>query len=75
MSKSIAIVNPVGRQWYTSLKKAHEYVARNRAVIEDGMLRFLDPMHRSARESDGAVVYWNGSMGAFKMHRPGEVVS
>lgn len=56
----IEIVNPApGGSQYTSVRKAHEFVSRGRAVLEYGMLRFIDPMtHKSA--SDQAE-FWNGS--------------
>jgi len=70
----MAIVNPAfGGQRYTSVRKACEYVRRGRAVIERGMLRFVDPMHHKPFAPEDAV-WWNGSSGN-SMHRPGEVRS
>lgn len=60
--QTIEIINPMpGGSWYTSVKKAHEFVRSGRAVIEDGMLRFIDRVHyQPARVELGDVVLWNG---------------
>jgi hypothetical protein len=59
---TIEIANPMpGGSWYTSVKKAHEYVRAGRAVIEDGMLKFVDRVyvhHAPVLENPS---FWNGS--------------
>jgi hypothetical protein len=77
---NVEIVNPkVGGQWYTSAKKAAEYVQRGRAIIEDGMLRFLSREQIQAnrmRVDYVDMTFWNGKdPNLFALHRPGEVVS
>ena len=60
--QTIQISNPMpGGSWYTSTRKAHEFVKRGRAVIEDGMLRFIDRPHAPARLSLDNPSFWNGA--------------
>jgi hypothetical protein len=58
MNEIIEIANPEGRR-YTSVKKAHEYIARGRAYMADGMLVILN--HACQRMSFEDVEFWNGS--------------
>lgn len=50
-----------GGSWYTSVKKAHEFVRNGRAVIEDGMLRFMDRVHIHRACLSDNPSFWNGS--------------
>jgi hypothetical protein len=59
---TIEIMNPMpGGSWYTTVKKAHEYVRTGRAVIEDGMLRFIDRVHVHHTSIIDNPSFWNGS--------------
>jgi hypothetical protein len=52
-------MNPLpGGSWYTSARKAQDYITRGRAVMEDGMLRFLSPIVHYIPSRD--VTFWNG---------------
>ena len=56
---TIEILNPApGGSWYTSERKAQEFITRGRAVMECGALRFLDAMAR--RPTHSGVGFWNG---------------
>ena len=70
----VAIINPVSGSSYTSEKSALDFVRRGRAVLENGMLRFVDREQRREYSRSGEAYWWNGSTGD-KMHRPGEVRS
>ena len=50
-----------GGSWYTSAKKAYEYIRLGRAVIEGNMLRFVDRIHTSCKPIEGNPSFWNGS--------------
>ena len=67
MNAFVSIVNPKpGGSRYTSAKRAAEYVRRDRAEMDDGMLRFLDRIERTHRLQKDAC-YWNGSPKPFVM--------
>jgi hypothetical protein len=83
----IEIANPLpGGSCWTSLKRAENFVRRGLAMMRDGVLVFYGPtqefrerfqaaeFERAFRHGRGDRVYWNGSAGAEKMKRPGEVV-
>lgn len=60
MNKTIEIANPdPGGRWYTSVKKAQEYVDRGRAYMSDGMLVFLSAANKRTQFEE--VAFWNGA--------------
>ncbi len=73
---TIRITNPEqGGSSYTSMRKAADFVRRERAVVENGCLRFLHRDDLSRRESEGNALFWNGNRHPWLMHKPGEVRS